>query len=160
MGRIQQSLKRRSNPMTKTVLITLIIAVILLLVVRSCRAEEIADYSVLLQIIASAESSHGKFLKGDNGKSLGRYHICKAVVTDYNKANGTNYKHKDLLSSAIDNKIASWHLRRIIRLLKIKKMYSKAKIIQVWNEGFIALKRKIPKTHRNKIYAGVYGEAR
>jgi len=136
-------------------IITLIIALLCFFLSRCdvARADEINN---LLPIIAKAESSGGKFLKGDGGKSLGKYQISKAVVIDYNRANGTNYKHSDLLKNEVSEKIAKWHARRIIKLLKQKKIFSTAKFCQIWNEGFVALKRPIPKSHKNKIYAGIY----
>jgi len=139
-------------------IILVILVLILFLICRSCEIKptEANEIDNLLPIIAMAESSYGLNLYGDNGKSLGKYQICEAVVIDYNRANGTNYKHSDLLKNEISEKIVRWHLKRIIRLLKRKGIYSKAKIVQVWNEGFIALKRPIPKSHKNKIYAGIY----
>ncbi len=128
---------------------------ILILLTNLSYAGEVDD---LLCVISRAESSGGKFLSGDGGKSLDAYHICAAVVIDYNRANGAAYKHTDLLTGSINEKIARWHVRRIIRLLKRKGIYSRAKVIQVWNVGFAALKRPLPKKHRNLVYNKIYAE--
>jgi hypothetical protein len=137
----------------KALIIILIIGIVLSISIKSCSADEVSS---LLRTISLAESSYGMRPYGDGGNSLGKYHICAAVVIDYNRANGTNYKHKDLLDAGIDSKIARWHISRIIRMLKKRNIHSDAKVCQVWNEGFIAFKRQVPKKHKNLVYNKIY----
>lgn len=136
------------------ILFCMIIMLVIFEVNKIAFADEVAE---LLYIISMAESSGGKFLRGDNGYSLGKYQICAAVVEDYNLAHNTKFVHTDLLKNRnIDEKIARWHAERIVKRLKRRDIFSRAKFCQVWNEGWIAMQRSIPRTHKNKIYAGVY----
>jgi hypothetical protein len=125
------------------------------------RAYEDKEYNVsqddqLLSLIALAESSDGKYKTGDNGKSIGKYQIGRMVLSDYNAKHKTKYKLEDLCDDDISEKVARWHLNHIIKHLTAINKYSIAKVCQVWNEGYSALDRPIPKRHKNLIYDGVY----
>ena len=134
-------------------LLLIILLAFILFKLSSCEAGQVDD---LLQITANAESNDGKFLYGDGGKSLGRYHICAAVVIDYNRANGTVYKHTDLLDNEVSEKIGCWHAWQIVYILERRGIYSVARFCFVWNVGLSAIDKPLPTTHKNLIYRGIY----
>lgn len=87
--------------------------------------------------IAFIESSGCKNMIGDNGKALGCYQLHAGVVTDYNKAHKTAYKHKDVMKPDIGLQIASWYMGvEIPRLLKhYKQPITLETKLSAWNMG-------------------------
>jgi len=114
------------------------------------------DVEKLLFIIAQAESSGGKFLVGDQGRSLGKYQICALIVREYNRVHNTQYRHIDLLNPEVDDMVARWQIQKIISILKEQGHYSLAKVIHFWNRGPRALKEATPRYHKNLVYCGIY----
>jgi len=117
-------------------------------------AEEIDN---LLKTISLAESSGGKFLKGDGGNSIGVYQISNICLKHYNQTHKTKYTKKDLYNEKINRKIARWYLNWLKEQLIKHNKFSIKRWIFAYNSGLSnALKKPIPKSHPNKIYTGIY----
>lgn len=81
---------------------------IFLVCLQTCSQIPCPAQNIHLPTIAMIESSGGKHLFGDNGNSLGHYQIQASVVADYNKANGTKYRHKDMLIKKYADRVCHW----------------------------------------------------
>jgi len=113
----------------------------------------------LLPLIAQAESSNGIYLYGDKNNSLGKYQISLKVLSDYNKTFQTNYTKNWLLIDENNEKVAIWHIRRIINaLIKHNLCVCKAHICYLYNSGLSNINKPIPKTHKNLIYKKIFQE--
>ncbi len=92
--------------------------VIGMVVSLSCPVMASSGLKIDLSAIAKIESSGNPLAIGDNGKAIGMYQLHKAVVIDYNKATGSNYRHKDMLDASIANKVANWYFGDLARMLR------------------------------------------
>lgn len=128
-------------------------ALIMLGLIAICHATPTID----LQAIAMIESSNNPMAIGDNGKAYGLYQLHNSVVADFNRKNGTKYRHRDMLNKIIATKVASWYFNiEIPRLLKhygIKSSLLNITLCYNWGIGNVvkwhkkgAKYNEIPKT--------------
>lgn len=107
-----------------------------MLISLSCPVMASNGLKIDLGVIAKIESSGNPLAIGDNGKALGMYQLHKAVVIDYNKATGSNYKHKDMLNASIAYKVANWYFGDISRMLRhYGKPVTVENILTAYNMG-------------------------
>lgn len=110
--------------------------------------------TINLEALSLVESSGRANAIGDGGKALGLLQIHSALVSDFNRLNRTNLKHKDVLNPVIAKKIANWALHVYFPLiLKSKgiKAPSEAQILTCYNMGCGAvLKNKIATSYVQK----------
>lgn len=115
----------------------------------------LADYPQIdLKALSLVESSGRANAIGDGGKALGLLQIHSALVSDFNRLNRTNLKHKDVLNPVIARDVANWALHVYFPLiLKSKGISSpsEAQILTCYNMGCGAvLKGKVASSYVQK----------
>ena len=85
------------------------------LFMASCSHADMVD----MDIISMIESSGCKNLVGDGGKALGCHQLHAGVVTDFNRAHGMNWHHKEMMIESVSNTVSYWYMnKRIPQMLK------------------------------------------
>ena len=106
-----------------------------------CPASSYAENPQLINLSAiSIVESNNKNIIGDKhltNHAYGIYQIRKPLLCDFNHANGTKYREKDLLKPQIAHKIANWAFTRYYpRILKSKGYKpSRIALLTCWNMG-------------------------
>lgn len=112
-------------------------------------------HEIDLSRIAQLESSGGKFLVGDCGKSLGKFQIQSALVSDYNRVEKEGVFHRELLfNEELSERIVNWAFGKYfpIILRQLKKPVTTENLLVCWNAGCGALRReRLPKVTQDYL---------
>jgi len=110
-----------SNSCWLSILVLLIIAI--LLVFGKARAQQVPMPAIDLSIISQIESSNNPLAYNSRSGACGAFQVTQVCLNDYNAYNSPQIAKKDLFSTPMGYKVASWYLsKRIPQLLKHYKL--------------------------------------
>lgn len=100
---------------TRFIVLLVIFTLLFLILLQECKGNNIKDIDSLFQAIKKVESVNGTELSGDNGESLGPYHIQRKYWVDACEYGKVDWSYKDnVYNESKCKQVMKWYWERYI----------------------------------------------